>query len=178
MELIKNKKTIFAISISLAILSIFAFLAHRERIFVMFRESTSLNFQRDDMTYINITSRGIPPIDFNNVVIEDPEKIRETINFLNSLELVESRIPRNLTNSWQNRDFEDFGWISIIIGESPEHNPGDFVSFYANYMVFTYHGHRLFGIYTYYIRNSGFCSRTKTSNVYQFLYELIHRPYR
>lgn len=110
--------------------------------------------------------------DIDNTTINCPEKISEIINYLNSLELVAAELPRNLQRRI-NR-LEDVGWILIHIGESPGHNPGDSIEFWANYMIFTYHGHQASGVYTYYVRNSGFCSRTKTSNVYQFLYELIN----
>jgi len=176
MKLIQSKKAIlivifFVVIISLVAFFVCGFFTFRERYNLLFAESTSLNFQRDDMTHIHINSRG-NLIDINNVVIRNPEKINEIINYLNSLELVEAELPRRLSR--QINASEDVGWISIYIGESIDHNPGDFVSFYASYMVFTYRGHELFGRYTYYVRNLDFCNMTKTSNVYQFLHELIN----
>ena len=56
--------------------------------FMSFKESTGLNYQRGDMSYITIKSRG-QENGFNNVEINDPEKIKEIISYINSLELVE-----------------------------------------------------------------------------------------
>jgi len=170
MKRIINKKTIIIAILCMIIFVLF--IIHRERLAISFRDSTSLNFLRDDITYISITSRGMSPIDFHNVVINDPEKIKEIIDLLNSLELVEAELPRNLLRQINN--LEDVGWVFLYIGESPSHNPGDYVSFYTNYMTFTYHGHEAAGHYSYYVRNSDFCRRTRSSNVYQFLYELIN----
>jgi len=171
MSLIANKKFVFIAVFCFLIFALILALVHKERFFILFRESVSLDFQRDDMEHILITTRGIYPLDFHDIRIEEPERIREIISYLNSLELVEAELPRNLRT--RINAFEDVGRISIYIGHSPAHSPGDIVEFWANYMVFTYHGHKAAGRYTYFVRNSGFRNRTKASNVYQFLYELI-----
>jgi len=168
MRLFKNKVVVLLISSCMAMLLLFFFWIYRERILMPFRESTCLNFQRDDMEHISIRSWGnLTSID--NAVIRDSEKIEEIIDYLNSLELVEAELPRMLRNGrTANADS-----ILIYIGESINHNPGDYVVFYADYMIFTYHGHKFFGRYTYYVRKPGFFRRASTSNVYQFLHELI-----
>jgi len=168
MKFMKNKKLVFAVIFCITILSV-VFLVHRERLVILFRGSTSLNFQRDDMEYIRITSQG-NLIDISGATIDCPEKVNEVIKYLNSLELVEAETPRRL----RNRRPEEVGSIIIHIGHSPDHNPGDTVQFWANYMSFVYHDHKFYGYYNYYVRNSGFDNSTKTSNVYYFLRDLIN----
>ena len=169
MNFITKKKIVFTVVFCVVLFSLFILWVHRERFFISFRESTSLDFQRSGMEHIHIRSQG-NLIDIDNVVISDAEKIKEIINYLNSLELVEAELPRNLRRRINN--FEDVGWISIYIGESINHNPGDIVVFWANYMRFVYHGHRVSR--TYYVRNSGFCNEAKTSNIYYFLRNLLN----
>ena len=171
MRNIANNKFIFIIIFFVATVFLFVFLAHREQFFMLFGEGTSLNFQRDDIELIRVRSTGVLT-DFDNVTVNDAAKIREIIKYLNSLELVEAELPRNLRTRIRRQ--EDVGWILIYLGESVHHNPGDVVEFWANYMRFTYHGHKFFGTYTYYVRNSGFCNRTNTSYVYQFLQALLN----
>ena len=155
--------------LSIVLLLVTMLFVDHEKLLMSFRESVGLSFQRNDVAFIRIRSAGALA-DIDNVLVNDQEKIREIIAYLNSLELIETDMPQRLR--WRINSLEDVGWIAIHIGESPDHNPGDSVVFWANYMVFSYHGHKPSS--TYYVRNSGFCNRTKTSNIYYFLRRFIY----
>jgi len=118
------------------------------------------------MEFIRIRSSG-SFIDIDNTVLNCVDKIETIISHLNSLELVEAELPRR----FRNRLPEDVGSILIHIGEGPNHNPGDVVVFWANYMMFSYHGHKTSA--TYYVRNSGFCNRIKSGSIHYFLREVV-----
>ena len=49
-------------------------------------ESISVNFRRDDMTYINIVSSGDSLKDIHNITINDPAKIKEIVNTKNIID--------------------------------------------------------------------------------------------
>ena len=167
---IANKKVIAVVIFCMLAIIFFFTLAYGKEFFMSFRKSTSLNYQRDDVTYINIRSTG-NLTDINNVIINDPEKIEEIIIFINSLDIVEvNKVPKNKFGY----DLKNYGWISIYFGESSEYNPGDIIEFYTDYMGASYNGRDWEGKH-YYRKNSGYNNQTKSSNVYEFLHDLINK---
>jgi len=146
---------------------------------MLFRKSASLNYQKDDVAYVMIQSAGHIN-EIKNVKIEDPEKIREIINYINSLKIVQVKeMPEYITKNVLNGEIGHFGWISIYFGNSlPEpgnySEPGDIIQFERNYMGTSYNGRDWEGE-NYYIKNSGYNNKTKSSNVYEFLRDLINK---
>ena len=138
-----------------------------ESLFSMaFRTGISLNYQRDDVPFVKILTRKES---IRHVVIEEPEKIQAIKDYINSLEIIEVRkVPANRFGS----DVENYGWISIYFGETRDHNPGDIIEFMSEYMGVSYNMRDWEGK-NYFVKNSGFCSETKTSNIYYFLRDLI-----
>ncbi|MDR2559586.1 MAG: hypothetical protein LBC86_08615 [Oscillospiraceae bacterium] len=133
------------------------------------KESVSLNYQREDATYVNFRSWGNSIADIDTIRIDDSEKIERLIEFLNSLELVESDVP------WWNRnkDSEKVGCMIIYMGESFKYNPGDTIQFWTNYMSISYNGYD-WETKSYYVRNIGYNRFTKTSIAYEFIRDLIN----
>ena len=141
---------------------------HEKEFFMRFRKSTSLNYQRDNVPYVRVTfpENG----NFHNTIIEESKKIDELKHFINSLDIIEVRkVPANKYGE----DRENYGYILLYFGETQDHNPGDVIMFLSEYMVMSYNSRDWEGK-KYYIKNSGYDDETKSSNIHQFLRDLIN----
>lgn len=172
-----NKKVIIIILGFLILVFILLFFMYKTNFLMMLKKSESLNYHKDiyeEIDHVIITSfkgerftKGS-----KSIAIRDPKDIEKILNFLNSLELVKfdkGKGPR--------RYIYDEGSFGIAIVLKNDSDFADIVFFMSDYLIFfneRYESdqHR---IVEYYIKNSGYNSKDKTSKAYYFLYDIINK---
>lgn len=128
------------------------------------------HFSYNDVKYI-----GIKYVDENVIDISDPDDIKLILEHLNSLELIEEKIPYNeqalyLGNfeEYENK-LREIGYFLITISN-------DMIEFTTEYAAVSTEGRYDENHYkSYYIKNSGFNAENKTSNFYNFLREISNK---
>ena len=171
-----NKKVIIIILGFLILVFILLFFMYKTNFLMMLKESESLNYHKDvyeDINYIMITSsEGERFIKGSrNVEIRDPKDIEKILNFFNSLELVKfdkGKGPRPY--------IYDEGSFIITIFLKNGNGFNDTIFLMSDYLIFCNEKykseqHRK----EYYIKNSGYNSKDKTSKAYYFLYDIINK---
>ena len=171
-----NKKVIIIILGFLILVFILLFFMYKTNFLMMLKKSESLNYHKDiyeEIDHVIITSfkgerftKGS-----KSIAIRDPKDIEKILNFLNSLELVKfdkGKGPR--------RYIYDEGSFGIAIVLKNDSDFADVVFFMSDYLIFyneKYRSeqHRM----KYYIKNSGYNSKDKTSKAYYFLYDIINK---
>jgi len=147
----------------------------------LFKESINLNYSVEDVDYILLGSKGR----FRNasereyyewdVKIEDRNAIEKTINFLNALELIDET-PKGVGTYRHINDLNDVGYFAIeIIGINYEDDNTDVYSLgFMKDQVSVLYGIIGSRSLLYYIKDSGYNNRTKSSHTYEFLYSLVN----
>ena len=186
-----NKKNITICCIIFIVLIIISF---RDNI-IRFKLSTRLNYH-ENVDYISISiyddilAKGLiddseiiindmecikiydkESIDIEFIEIHDKEDIEKMIKFLNSLELIEDN-----PTEYEPFDRENIGFFDIALfrNNGNKNSVGyDWIVFHTNYMEFVPEGHDSEGT-RYFIKNSGYNSKTKSSKTFAFLYDLLH----
>jgi len=105
-----------------------------------------------------------------DVMITDRNDIEKIIKYLNSLMLIED----NLTE-YVDVDLDEVGYFRITIFRDDYENDSrayDSIEFETNYLSIIPSGNDRHAT-RYYIINSGYNNKTKSSNVHQFLLDLI-----
>lgn len=170
-----NKKVIIIILGFLILVFILLFFMYKTNFLMMLKESESLNYHKDvyeDINYIMITSsEGERFIKGSrNVEIRDRKDIEKILNFFNSLELVKfdkGKGPRRYI-------YDEGSFIITIFLKNSDF--ADIIFLMSDYLIFyneEYNSdqHRM----EYYIKNSGYNSKDKTSKAYYFLYDIINK---
>lgn len=154
-----------------------------------YKQGISLNYH-EDIAYIEISDKGrlgLPEVDISNegrlelglpernirniLKIDDAEKIKKIIDYINSLELIEDKV--TIPNFDYSTDLNSIGYFRIDIYKVNSEEP-DAIVFMTNYLTFLLNGYDW--EYTdYYIKNSGYHSKTANSKTFEFLYGLIHK---
>ena len=177
-----NKKLI--IILLCIIFLVFIVIIFRENI-IRLKLSTRLNYH-ENVAYITIyddrlieVADGKLEIEINSrrgIEIHNREDIEKIINYLNSLELIED----NLTE-YVDVDLDEVGYFSITIFRDGYVNDYqnnldalEHIAFQTNYLEFIPGGHD-WKTTRYYIKNSGYDPKTKTSKTFEFLYDLINK---
>ena len=173
-----NKKLI--IILLCIIFLVFIFIIFRENI-IRLKLSTRLNYS-ENVAYITIyDDRLIEVVGSNSEIeinsigdieIHNREVIEKIIKYLNSLELIED----NLTE-YEDVDIDEVEYFDVTIFRNDNEkylNGYDIIAFQTNYLSFIPEGHDCYGT-RYYIKNSGYDPKTKTSKTFEFLYDLINK---
>ena len=165
--LIRKRKTLILLSVLLVGFIVlyfiyFTFLRDKE-FFMPFRRSISLNYRKDNVSFVEIYWHINDDMLISK--IEDIEKIKRIIDYVNSIEIVEVRnVPINKFRIIKYS--ESYDYISLNFG-------GNKIEFMTDYMWIIYHSHDM-ERKNYYIKNSGYDNETKSSNIHQFLRDLIN----
>ena len=146
-------------------------MAFRDNI-IRLKLSTRLNYH-ENVSHIKIDyehmiedMEGISEVEITNRA--DIEKI---INYLNSLVLIEDN-----PAEYEDIDLYEVGYFEIFINrDKNENGPEDYdiIAFQTNYLAFIPGGSDCEEI-RYYIKNSGYNPKTKSSKTFEFLYDLIN----
>lgn len=162
-----NKKILIIVTFCLVLFFIFAIIPYFKEFLMSFRQGDSLNYQAEDVVYVEIRSAGRLIKNIDNFKIDDPKKIEKIMAYIDSLEVIELNSSIGLSGGTS-----DWGWILIYVERSNQ-NPGDIIEFMRSYMVISYNS-RDWESKKYYVKNSGFNPITTNSKAYQFLYDLIN----
>jgi len=138
-----------------------------------FQESVRLNYQiksdEKEIIYIRIWGNSSLTGDVGEIIIDDNRDVEYILNYINSLELVQREMPKQ-------RNFQNNGHFYIDIFEKDSFAEKaeilDTLLFSTQYLSVVHKGYD-WDYTDYYIKNVGYNPITKTSNVYQFLYDLI-----
>jgi len=107
-----------------------------------------------------------------DIEIHDREDIEKIIKYLNSLKLIEDNLIEYVPF-----DRNNVGFFEIFIfrdGFENDSDAVDIIAFETNYLAFIPNGHD-WKETRYYIKNSGYNHKTKTSKTFNFLYDLINK---
>jgi len=149
---------------------------------VRLKFSTRLNYHKN-VTCITIKDDHLPkPLDVKfgikrnsvgEIVINDSDDIKRIIDYLNSLRLIEDN-----PTEYEDIDIDAVGYFTILIIRDNDENGDngdngyDVIDFETNYLTFAPNGYDSSAT-RYYIKNSGYNSKTQSSNTYKFLRNLL-----
>lgn len=166
-----NKKTI--IILCCIIFIVFLIIVFRDNI-IRFKLSTRLNYH-ENVAYIKIKDARLKKVtddDIWDVEITDRKDIEKIIKYLNSLKLIEDN-----PTEYEDVDLDQVGYFEIGIfrdGYENDSDAYDWIVFQTNYLAFVPSGHD-WKATRYYIKNSGYDSKTQNSKTFKFLYDLINK---
>lgn len=125
--------------------------------------------------YNNVDNITIKFEGYDKIKIKNPDDIYKIIEYLNSLELIEEELPKNeqanYEGDWEKykNDLKNICHFSISVNE-------DVLYFSTKYVVVMVDGcddssHQN----SYFIKNSGYDKKKKTSNIYTFLKSITEK---
>ena len=139
------------------------------------KQGISLNYNEpiDNISYIEISDKGRLGMLQNGRFtynIHDKEKIKEIIDYINALELIEDELI--IYNYNYDTDLNKIGYFTVFIQTNDfEHT---LIEFETNYLTIIPSGMCDCFAIGYYIKDSGYDPLTANSKTFKFLYDFIH----
>lgn len=163
-----NRKIVIIILYFTTLIFIILLLFYRKDFLRIFKESESLNYHKD-ISYIQVfdNCKFINSGDSTEVIIDDSEDIKKLLKFLNSLELVKEEGPRKYNYN------DEYLYINIVLKNSIG-NFDEAFFFIDNYLI-VYNEERKSEYIEYYIKDSNYNYKDKTSKVYNFLHDMVNK---
>ncbi len=162
------RKCLKVIICSLCLISLLIFAFNYRSLFRVFKKEYGFSYHNVDCISVKYT-------DTNLIKISDDNDIKSILDYLNSMEMIKEKIPNKekalYHENWEEYEnkLSEIGYFSILISDNT-------MVFTTEYVTVTTDGcddeqHRT----SYYIKNSGYDTENKTSNLYDFLKEITNK---
>ena len=155
----------------LGIIFLVLFLCYGKDFIRTFKKKESLNYHDIRGIQVNRINNGT-----GTIQIEDKDDIERILSYLNSLELIREKIPKNESPDYDGdidkylSKFDNIGFFTISLYGSTS----DGIAFTTEYLT-VYHNGYDWDYTSYYIVDSGYNPEDNSSKFYDFMVELISK---
>ena len=137
----------------------------RSEILTFFKKGESLNYYSNEIKRIEVVGNSVNG--GRRIVIVDEDVIGQIIDYINSLELVEGHRSR------RSNIYDEGSFMFVIFYQDTDKQLDDFM-FTTKYLAV---GGKMQGIRDFFIKNAGYNSADRSTNISRHFYELFNTLY-